>query len=83
MATSCLPNSQHGASRVKHWVGGGNLTMAPGSHELSFKCTFQSEILAQISPCIFAPNGNSVMKFLATLLELKMGLISFCLASTK
>lgn len=47
MATSCLLNSQHDASRVKHQKK--TLTMALGSHELSFKCTFQSEILAEFS----------------------------------
>lgn len=79
MATSCLLNSEHEASGVKHWKK--TLTNALGSHELSLKCTFQSEILAEFSSCIFAPNGNNIMKSLAMHSVLKMGLISFCLAS--
>lgn len=82
MAASCLLNSKCDASRVKH--GGKNLTMVLGSHELNFKCTYQFEILAKelFSSCIFVPNGNNIMKSLATHSVFKMGLISFCLAST-
>lgn len=82
MAVSCLLNSKHDASRVKH--GEKTLTMELGSHELNFKCTFEFEILAEefFSSCIFVPNGNNIMKSLAIHSVLKMGLISFCLAST-